>query len=145
MFIGTALCNWKCCIEAEIPASICQNNSIAQMPNIEISPEKIYERYISNPITSSICFGGLEPFLQFEEMLEVIEYFRKEKNNHDTIIIYTGYYPNELISELNLLKKFDNIIIKFGRYKPDNKPHEDPVLGVSLISDNQFAAFLKDI
>ena len=34
---------------------------------------------------------------------------------------------------------FTNIIIKFGRYIPNQKPHYDEVLGVNLASDNQYA------
>jgi hypothetical protein len=37
------------------------------------------------------------------------------------------------------LTRFDNIIVKFGRYIPDNKPHFDEVLGVNLASPNQYA------
>ena len=34
---------------------------------------------------------------------------------------------------------FKNIIIKYGRYIPDQEPHYDEVLGVNLASDNQYA------
>ena len=37
-----------------------------------------------------------------------------------------------------ILKKYSNIIIKFGRFIPNQKPHYDPVLGVELASDNQY-------
>ena len=36
------------------------------------------------------------------------------------------------------LKKYKNIIMKFGRYIPNKKKHYDPVLGVYLASNNQF-------
>ena len=32
-----------------------------------------------------------------------------------------------------------NIIIKFGRFVPMQQPHFDPILGVNLASDNQYA------
>ena len=37
------------------------------------------------------------------------------------------------------LKKFPNIIVKFGRYKPGQEPHEDEVLGVNLANSEQYA------
>jgi hypothetical protein len=37
------------------------------------------------------------------------------------------------------LKSFSNIIIKFGRFIPNQEPHYDEVLGVKLASDNQYA------
>ena len=54
-------------------------------------------------------------------------------------MIYTGYYPNEIADELAALRKFKNIIVKFGRYQPGQKSHYDEVLGVDLASDNQWA------
>ena len=38
-----------------------------------------------------------------------------------------------------ILKKFKNIIVKFGRYVGGQQAHFDEVLGVYLASDNQFA------
>ena len=43
MFIATAECDWKCC--KECGKDICQNMQLAQMPNIEISPEAIIARF----------------------------------------------------------------------------------------------------
>jgi len=63
------------------------------------------------------------------------------------IVIYTGYYPDEIKDMLKTLKTYENtnIIIKFGRFIPD-KPHRfDDVLGVELASDNQYAMRLEDI
>lgn len=137
MFIGTCYCNWKCCKENNLPITICQNHLIDNQKNIEISNEDIYKRYSDNPITSAIVIGGLEPFLQFDEIYELIKYIREY--SYDDIVIYTGYYPNELEDEIKELKSFINIIIKFGRYIPNNSPHYDDVLGINLISDNQFA------
>ena len=53
-------------------------------------------------------------------------------------MIYTGYYEEEISSILDTLKEYDNIIFKFGRFKPDQEKHWDEVLGVYLISDNQY-------
>ena len=76
--------------------------------------------------------------LQFDEVLDVIQYFRTQEC-HDTFVIYTGYYPHEIMVELNSLQCFDNIIVKFGRYTPNRPSRYDDVLGVTLVSDNQYA------
>ena len=137
MFIATCYCNWKCCVEQGLDKSICQNSEIAQQKNIEVSADEIFSRYISNSITNALVVGGLEPFLQFEEIYELIKYFR-DNNCNDDIVIYTGYYDYEIQNEINILKQYPNIIIKFGRFKPNQKSHYDDVLGVNLISDNQY-------
>ena len=36
-------------------------------------------------------------------------------------------------------RKYKNIIVKFGRYVPNQPAHYDEVLGVYLASDNQYA------
>ena len=77
MFIATSKCDWKCCRDIGVDISMCQNEQISKQKNINISAVEIYRRYISNDISKAITFGGLEPFLQFEEMLEVIETIRK--------------------------------------------------------------------
>lgn len=138
MFISTCYCNWKCCIEQGLDKSICQNSEIAQQKNIEISADEIFSRYNSNPITNALVIGGLEPFLQFKEVYTLIKYFRDNKCSDD-IVIYTGYYDYEIQNQLNELKQFQNIIIKFGRYIPNQKTHFDEVLGINLASNNQYA------
>ena len=61
MFISLGTCNWKCCKESNIPVSVCQNSELAKQKDIDISVEEIFHRYISKPIISAICIGGLEP------------------------------------------------------------------------------------
>lgn len=136
MFLITCSCDWKCCKEAG--NNICQNMEIVKEKNKNISDEKIFEKYISNPITKAIVVGGLEPFDQFEELHNLIHYFR-ENNCEDEFIIYTGYYPEEIEGYIYFLKMFKNIIIKFGRYIPNRNNKYDEILGVTLASDNQFA------
>ena len=63
----------------------------------------------------------------------------------DTIVIYTGYYPSEIAEQLKKLFKFKNIIIKFGRFIPNDKTRYDQVLGVTLSSSNQFAQTIEEI
>ena len=94
--------------------------------------------YSQNPITEAVVFGGLEPLDQIDEVLEVIEYFRKMGDN-SPFVIYTGYYPTEIENELNRLKTYCNIIVKFGRYIPNRPKRYDEVLGIDLVSDNQYA------
>lgn len=136
MFLITCSCNWKCCKEAG--NNICQNMEIIKEKNKNISDEKIFEKYISNPITKAIVVGGLEPFDQFEELHNLINYFRKN-NCEDEFVIYTGYYQEEIEGYVYFLKMFKNIIIKFGRYIPNSNNRYDEILGVTLASDNQFA------
>lgn len=137
MTIGTCYCDWKCCKESNIPITVCHNNPLFSTKTIDIPTEEILGRYIDNPITKAICFGGLEPMLQFEEVYDFIFTLRNKYDRSDPIIIYTGYYPEEIPDKINKLKPLKNIIIKFGRYIPNQKPHYDEVLGVELASDNQ--------
>ena len=136
MFIATCFCDWKCCREQNLDISVCQNSNIAKQPNLDISDKEIFERYISNPITRAIVIGGLEPLNQFKEVYNLIKYFR-DNGCKDTFIIYTGYYENEILPQIEKLKDFGSIILKTGRYKPNYTPHYDEILGINLISDNQ--------
>lgn len=138
MFIGTAICDWKCCNEQCLDKSICQNSFLANSKSIDIPTEEIFRRYINNPISQAVVIGGLEPILQLSEVLELINTFRKHLCL-DEFVIYTGYYPYEISYEINELKKYKNVIIKFGRFKLGQKKHYDEVLGVYLASDNQYA------
>lgn len=79
--------------------------------------------------------------LQINELIPLIACFRIQGCN-DEFIIYTGYYPNEIEEELSMLKNFDNIIIKYGRYIPNRPSRYDEVLGINLVSDNQYAEVL---
>jgi organic radical activating enzyme len=135
MFVIFPFCTFKC--EKECGKSCCQNSEIAKLPLIKIDVKEIVDRYIRNPISKAIVFGGLEPFDSFEEMLDLIKEFRKFMN--DDIVIYTGYNKHEITSQLNLLYPFGNIIIKYGRYIPDRESSESLLLGVKLASDNQYA------
>ena len=118
---------------------LCQNSPLALSPTIEISDDEIIKIYKFSKIPSAICFQGLEPFDTFEEMFNFIKKFRKDYQIYDDIVIYTGYNKNEILQQINQLKEFDNIFIKFGRYLPNQVAHFDKILGVNLISDNQYA------
>lgn len=141
MFIGTSFCDFKC--DKEASCQVCQNSDLAKAPIIEIDDEEIIQRYISNPITEAITFGGLEPFDDFNDLFAFIADFRD--CSKDDIVIYTGYYPEEIPSYLDLLSaNYKNIIIKFGRFIPDKPRRFDELLGVELSSDNQYAKRLED-
>lgn len=138
MFIGTSMCDWKCCNEQYLDRSICQNSSLANSKTYDISTDEIFRRYINNPITKAIVIGGLEPMLQFSDVLELISTFRNSGCDDD-IVIYTGYYKEEIADKIHVLSEYKNIIVKFGRYIPNQERHFDKVLGVYLASDNQYA------
>lgn len=137
LFLISSICNWKCCIEQNLDVGICQNSSLASQSIIEVSNEQIFNYYINNPITKSIVIGGLEPFMQFEEVYDLIKYFRNN-NCNDDFVIYTGYNEKEIEEQVNQLKEFSNIVIKFGRFIPNQKKHYDEVLGIELASLNQY-------
>lgn len=139
MYIATAFCNGKCCKEAGIPLSVCLNDEWRNTATIAMVDDGIIKRYLSNGITKAICFAGLEPFEQFEQMYILIEKLRKEYHCNDTVLIYTGYYKEEIVEQVEKLKELKNIIIKFGRFIPNNPGRFDEVLGVHLASDNQYA------
>ena len=137
LFIGTTQCTWKCCREAGIPCSVCQNHGWNTNPTLDIEDEWLIHRYLKNPLEEAVVIGGLEPMDTFDELYSFIQEFRCVSN--DDIVIYTGYYPEEIQSNINKLKEFSNIIIKFGRYVPNSESRYDEVLGVTLASKNQFA------
>jgi hypothetical protein len=93
------------------------------------------------PITEAIVVGGLEPFDSPEDLLRLVKYFRAV--SQDDIVIYTGYTEDELMHDEAchnyIIEKYKNIIIKYGRYVPNQEPHYDEVLGIYLRSDNQYA------
>lgn len=142
MFIATCFCDYKCCLEQNLDQSICQNSSLAQSETRHIDDEVILHQFQTNPITKVVVLGGLEPFLQFEEVLNLIKLFRNQGENCP-FVIYTGYYPPEIENQLQRLKHYSNIIVKFGRYIPNRPNHLDPILGVTLASDNQYAEVIS--
>lgn len=139
MFIGTISCGGKCCIEAGIPLSVCQNDGWRSRAPVFLDDRDLCKRYINNPVTHAVIFGGLEPFEQFEELQHFIYLLRTEFMCDDDVVIYTGYYPDEIKDALDVLRGFKNIIIKFGRYIPNRQSRYDEILGVTLASDNQYA------
>lgn len=136
MFIGFPNCTWKC--EKECGEKMCQNKELALSPDIEVSYETIVNRYMQNPITKAVVIGGLEPFDNWEDLVNLIHEFRK--HTQDFIVIYSGFYLSEINDKVEYLRQnYDNIIVKFGRFVPNQEPHYDEVLGIKLASPNQYA------
>ena len=97
----------------------------------------LIDRYLNNGITEAVVIGGLEPLDTFEDTLQFIKDFREKSD--DDIVIYTGFNEDEIEDKIVILKKFKNIIVKFGRYRPNFQKHFDAVIGVELASPNQYA------
>ena len=136
LFLGFPSCTWKC--EKECGQKMCQNKELALSPDIEISCKTIVDRYMQNPITKAVVMGGLEPFDNWEDLVNLIHEFRK--HTQDFIIIYSGFYLSEINDKVEYLRQnYDNIIVKFGRFVPNQEPHYDEVLGIKLASPNQYA------
>ena len=138
MFVGTCYCDWKCCKDADIDDSVCQNYELKNSKIIEIDEDELIQRYLKNNYTDAIVFGGLEPFRQWDEIFTFIEALRNDYNCDDDVVIYTGYDEHELEDAIYLLSYFSNIYVKFGRFVPDDEKHYDEVLGVWLASQNQY-------
>ena len=162
MVIMCPTCSFKC--DKECGEQVCQNSALATSPDIQIDNFSIVDRYLKNPITKAIVFSGLEPFDSFEDMYSIVYALRQRLDSwsqlwrfiwllrytyecNDDVVIYTGYDRDEIstmkradgffyIDSLILLRP---IIVKYGRYKPNQKMKYDEVLGVNLASDNQYA------
>lgn len=145
MFLIFPNCSFKC--EKECGEKICQNSSVARLPNIEITPDAVCERYINNSLTSAVVCGGLEPFDSKFDLLSFVNCLRTKYDCKDDIVIYTGYNKQELNNENFIeqhfiyenLKKYENIIIKYGRFIPNQESYYNDLLGVELASKNQYA------
>ena len=135
MYIAFPYCTFKC--DKECGYSVCQNSSLVTNSEIiDIDEQKIVNRYIDNPITTSIVISGLEPFDSYKDLFILIKAFREK--TLDDIIIYTGYNKNEIENSIEELKQFKNIFIKFGRFIPNQQKHYDNILQVNLASPNQY-------
>ena len=131
MTIMFPYCTFKCGTE------YCQNSPLAKTENIEMDISNIVIRYLNNPITESVVMQGLEPFDSWDDLIEFVKQLRESTD--DDIVIYTGYYKEEIVDKIALLSKYKNIVIKYGRYIPRQEKHYDEVLGVYLASSNQYA------
>ena len=131
MTIMFPCCNFKCGTE------YCQNSPLAKVKNIELDISVIVIRYLNSPISESVIMQGLEPFDSWNDLIDFVDCLRRSSN--DDIVIYTGYNKEEIADKIPLLSRYKNIIIKYGRYIPNQEKHYDEILGVYLASNNQFA------
>lgn len=134
-------CSFKCDKECGHP--VCQNLPLVNEPIRQIDMDWLIQFYLNNPITKAIVCAGLEPFDSFDELTALVRKFRKVSN--DDFIIYTGYTREEIEEKILRLKELSpkgKIIVKFGRYIPNQESHYDEVLGVKLASPNQFSEII---
>lgn len=139
MFIALPFCSGKCYKELGLDCSICQNDALRNLPIVNFENDKLIERYLQNPLTNAFVFGGLEPLDSFDELVDFISLLRGHYKNNDDVVIYTGYKEEEIQKKIETLKKFGNVILKIGRYIPNDKSKFDDILGVTLASSNQYA------
>ena len=139
MFIIFPTCSFKC--DKENGCALCQNSHLALEPAMTISRNDILHRYMNNELTHAIVCGGLEPFDSGEELMNLVYCAREGFYINDDIVIYTGYTEEELQCNFYFQQiiQYPNIIIKFGRFRPNQDSHYDEVLGVKLASNNQYA------
>ena len=129
-------CTFKC------GKDYCQNSPLVKSPIIEISIDDLVNKYINNPITEAVVMQGLEPFDSWNDLKEFVQKLREYSN--DDIVIYTGYNKDEVMVYIKELSVYPNIIVKFGRYIPNQKKHYDDVLDTYLASNNQYAERISD-
>lgn len=139
MFIIFPRCSFKC--NKENGGCVCQNISLTNEKDIYVTEDSIVKKFINNNITKAIVCGGLEPFDSWEDLKSLVKTARNYTGAK--IVIYTGYYKDELQDKVLWLSKYKNIIIKYGRFIPNQKPHYDKVLGIDLVSDNQYAEVIS--
>lgn len=129
-------CDFKCDRECGFP--VCQNSPLAHQEDYEVDADEIINNYyLNNPLVEALVFQGLEPFDSLDDLEHFIYTFRIYSS--DDIVIYTGYTEDEIKNEVELLKAVPNIIIKFGRFIPNQESVYDEVIGVTLASSNQYA------
>lgn len=136
MLIGMPKCSFKC--DKECGSQVCQNSILAKSQDINIDIEDLINRYLSNNIISAIVIGGLEPFDSYPDLINFLHYFRHYSN--DDVVIYTGYNKPEIQEQIDYIAtNYNNIIVKFGRFIPNQSHYYNEVLGVELSSNNQTA------
>ena len=137
MTIEMPYCDFKC--DRESGEQVCQNCALASTPIQEYENTTIVQAYRDNPISRALVFQGLEPFDSFDDLRDLLFVFRNCYSINDDVVIYTGYNKYEIENQLTELKQFPNIIVKFGRYIPQQPPIYDELLGLELASHNQYA------
>ena len=127
-------CTLKC--DKDCGEAVCYNSPLLKEPIVEVNPVALAARYMSNPLTHAIVCIGMEPFDSWEDLQTIVATMRDRTK--DDIVIYTGYYEREIHDQIQWLKQYPNIIVKFGRFIPKQESHFDATLGVKLASSNQY-------
>ncbi len=141
MYIAFPYCDFKC--DRENGNQYCHNWKLSQQPNIKISIDRIlalYEKARYGGTCALVC-AGLEPMQSFNDLIDLLTSFRKITD--DPVVIYTGYYPEEIQDKLSLLKQYPKILVKFGRFRPNLSAKLDENLGVTLASSNQYSKWIS--
>ena len=138
MFIIFPQCSFKC--DKENGCNLCQNSHLAQEPTLDIAVPNLLRMYEDNPLTKAIVCGGLEPFDSKKDLLELVKTAREWCGINDDIVIYTGYTEEELEEDwyFQSIISYPNIVIKFGRFRPNEEGYYNDLLGVKLASKNQY-------
>lgn len=137
-------CNWKCDIENGV--QLCQNKGLAAAASQWYDIDDIMTTYMHTYLSEAIVLQGLEPLDSPVDCYTVAAALKRWKINDD-LVIYTGYYPHEkdidwIVDSIAYLTP-GHLIIKWGRYIPNQEKHYDPVLGIYLASDNQYGEIIK--
>lgn len=136
MYVAFPYCSFKC--DRENGCQLCQNSSLVNQPSIDIPASRIVEMYEKNqPLCKALVCCGLDPLDSFGDVVDLIVEFRTKFQ--DPVIIYTGYTEQEAAAYVDALKQFTNIIVKFGRFRPNQSHHVDELLGVELVNPEQYA------
>jgi len=143
LYIATPFCNFKCVKEAKEKGVevTCHNGGLDYVS--DMSAQDVVEKHLSiNPFAECIILSGLDPIDNWVETKQFINDFRKITDME--IVLFTGYYPNEIMDKLVELEHHEDIMFKFGRFNPINKPRFDDLGGVKLSTGNQYFKSLKD-
>ena len=137
-------CNWKCDIENGV--QLCQNRGLAATPSQWYDINDIMTKYMHTYLSEAIVLQGLEPLDSPLDVYTVAAALKCWKIDND-LVIYTGYNPHEdevdnIIDSISYLIP-GHLIVKWGRYIPNQTPHYDPILGIKLASDNQYGEIIK--
>ena len=135
LYIATPHCSFKC--DKECGRAVCQNSALAHDTIYSVPNAAIAKIYNDNPVTQAVVFGGLEP-LDSTDLLEAITDLQTMCKIM-RIVIYTGYTEEEVQSKFPTLLSTTNLVMKYGRFVPDQLRHFDEILGVYLASENQYA------
>lgn len=142
MVVEFPYCSFKC--NKECGRQVCHNIHLKDSDLVDISVDEVVDRYINNPITEAIVMQGLEPFDSFDELYSLIYKFTEKSN--DDIVIFTGYKEEEIadkVAAITDIIEFNTLIVKYGRFIPDDSAVLDSVLGIKLSSSNQYGKILK--